>query len=27
MLDGRSMSWDSLAVARQAACSVCAGRP
>ena len=27
MLDGRSMSWDSMAIARQAGCSVCAGRP
>jgi molybdopterin/thiamine biosynthesis adenylyltransferase len=27
MLDGRSMSWDSLAIARQADCSVCASRP
>jgi molybdopterin/thiamine biosynthesis adenylyltransferase len=26
MLDGRSMSWDEVRLARQAACGVC-GRP
>jgi molybdopterin-synthase adenylyltransferase len=27
MLDARSMRWDELAIARQAGCAVCGGRP